>query len=52
LIRTQIHQQAPDAEILAAGRHSGMRTLREDAGRWLDTGITSLEEVIRSTGEQ
>jgi len=51
-IRTQIHQQAPDAEILAAGRKSGMRTLREDAERWLSTGITSLEEVIRSTGEQ
>ena len=51
-IRTQIHQQAADAEILAAGRKNGMRTLREDAGRWLGSGITSLEEVIRSTGEQ
>ena len=51
-LRPQIHQQAPDAEILAAGRADGMRTLREDAERWLATGVTSLEEVIRCTGEQ
>jgi general secretion pathway protein E len=27
-----------------------MRTLREDADRWLASGLTSLEEVIRVTG--
>jgi general secretion pathway protein E len=27
-----------------------MRTLREDANRWLATGATSLEEVLRVTG--
>jgi general secretion pathway protein E len=50
MIRAQIHRNAADAEILAAGRAQGMRTLREDSERWLDSGLTSLEEVIRVTG--
>jgi len=45
-----IHRNAADAEILAAGRAAGMRTLREDANRWLKAGLTSLEEVLRVTG--
>jgi len=49
-IRAQIHTQASDAAILAQARSRGMRTLREDAERWLADGTTSLEEVIRTTG--
>jgi general secretion pathway protein E len=49
-IRTLVHRNAADSEILAAGRAQGMRTLREDADRWLASGLTSLEEVIRVTG--
>ena len=49
-LRALIHRNASDAEILAAGRAQGMRTLREDANRWLATGATSLEEVLRVTG--
>jgi general secretion pathway protein E len=49
-IRTLIHRNASDADILAAGRAQGMLTLREDAERWLASGLTSLEEVIRVTG--
>jgi general secretion pathway protein E len=49
-IRPLIHRNAADAEILAAGRANGMRTLREDANRWLNAGVTSLEEVLRVTG--
>jgi general secretion pathway protein E len=49
-IRTMIHRNASDAEILAAGRANGMRTLREDGERWLASGLTSLEEVMRVTG--
>jgi general secretion pathway protein E len=49
-IRSLIHRNAADAEILAAGRAQGMRTLREDGDRWLASGMTSLEEVIRVTG--
>jgi len=49
-IRTLIHRNAADSEILEAGRAHGMRILREDGDRWLATGLTSLEEVIRVTG--
>lgn len=49
-IRSQIHRNAADAEILATGRAQGMRTLRDDAERWLASGATSLEEVLRVTG--
>ena len=49
-IRSLIHRNAADAEILAAGRAEGMRTLRDDAERWLAAGATSLEEVLRVTG--
>ncbi|MEJ2769338.1 type II secretion system ATPase GspE [Mycetohabitans sp. B46] len=49
-IRALIHRNASDAELLQRARASGMRTLREDAQRWLDTGVTSLEEVLRVTG--
>jgi general secretion pathway protein E len=31
-------------------RRNGMRSLREDAQRWLVDGVTSLEEVLRVTG--
>jgi general secretion pathway protein E len=49
-IRPLIHRNAADAEILATGRAAGMRTLREDANRWLASGLTSYEEVLRVTG--
>ncbi|MEX3581946.1 MAG: type II secretion system ATPase GspE [Burkholderia sp.] len=49
-IRSLVHSNAPDLEILASGRSNGMRTLRDDAERWLAQGNTSLEEVLRVTG--
>ncbi|PLZ01871.1 type II secretion system protein GspE [Burkholderia sp. WAC0059] len=49
-IRALIHRNAADAEVLAAARAQGMRTLREDGDRWLASGMTSLEELLRVTG--
>lgn len=49
-IHALIHRNAPDTEIFAAARAQGMRTLREDGERWLETGATSPEEVLRVTG--
>ena len=46
-----IHQRRPDAELLECARAAGMQTLREDAQRWLDSGATTLEEVLRVTGD-
>jgi general secretion pathway protein E len=50
-IRSLIHDKAAGLELLKVGRAAGMRTLREDAERWLAAGVTSLEEVIHVTGE-
>ena len=50
-IRSLIHDKAAGVELLKVGRAAGMRTLREDAERWLAAGVTSLEEVIHVTGE-
>jgi len=50
-IRSMIHDKAAGLELLKVGRAAGMRTLREDAERWLAAGVTSLEEVIHVTGE-
>jgi general secretion pathway protein E len=49
-VRQLIHRHATDSEILATGRAAGMQTLREDAERWVESGSTSLEEVLRVTG--
>lgn len=49
-LRGLIHDRASDASLAQAARAGGMRTLREDAGRWLEAGITSPEEVLRATG--
>jgi general secretion pathway protein E len=51
-IRACVHRQAADAEILAAGRASGMRILFEDGERWLKTGVTAREELIRVVGHE
>lgn len=49
-IRTLIYRNVVATEIFSVGRAQGMRTLREDGNRWIEAGITSLEEVIRVTG--
>jgi general secretion pathway protein E len=48
--RALIHSRAPEVEVLTLARRNGMRSLREDAQRWLVDGVTSLEEVLRVTG--
>jgi len=49
-MRALIRDRASDTEVLRQARANGLRTLREDAGRWLEAGFTSLEEVVRATG--
>ncbi len=46
-IREQIVRRAPLADIEAAARANGMRTLREDAFAKVLNGSTNLEEIIR-----
>ena len=48
-IRTMIHRQQPESEIKQVALAHGMQTMRGDAQRWIDSGATSLEEVLRVT---
>ncbi len=50
-VRGLIHQQAPEAELTAAARANGLRSMREDGERLIAAGTTSLEEVLRVTRE-
>ncbi len=48
-LRGLIHRGAPESEIRAAAVAGGMVPMREDGRRWVESGITSLDEVIRVT---
>ncbi|MFT4102229.1 MAG: type II secretion system ATPase GspE [Burkholderiaceae bacterium] len=48
-VRTRIHRSAPESEIRETARREGMQTMREDGQRWVKSGVTSLDEVIRVT---
>jgi len=49
IIRARIHERAAEAEIRRAALAAGMVSMREDGQRWVQTGTTSLDEVIRVT---
>jgi type II secretory ATPase GspE/PulE/Tfp pilus assembly ATPase PilB-like protein len=48
-LRTLIHRGADQAEILAAARKEGMRTLRESGVQKVVRGMTTVAEVLRVT---
>ncbi len=48
-IRSLIHRGESEAKIRQAGREQGSLSMREDGQRWVDEGITSLDEIIRVT---
>jgi general secretion pathway protein E len=48
-IRGMIHAAANDQEIRRTAEAAGMLPLRGDAMRWVESGVTSLEEVLRVT---
>ena len=47
--RKLIYDQVPTSVLRARAREMGMRTLREDGIRKILAGLTTPEEVIRST---
>ncbi|WP_085317116.1 type II secretion system ATPase GspE [Derxia lacustris] len=47
--RGLIHNAANELEIRRLGLRSGMRSMRDDGQRWIDSGATSIEEVVRVT---
>ena len=48
-IRQLIHDGKAEADITATATKHGMKTLREDGMRWVENGVTSVEEVMRVT---
>ena len=48
-VRASIMNRAPISEIVAAGRPSGLRLLREDGWIKVKTGMTTPSEVLRCT---
>ncbi len=48
-IQEMIHQDRPEHEIKAQAIKEGMTTLRQDACRKMFQGITTLQEVMRTT---
>jgi general secretion pathway protein E len=50
-LQALVHNEASEAELLAAGRAAGLHSMREDGQRLIDSGVTSPEEVLRVTRE-
>lgn len=46
-----IHDGAGEGRLRAHGRKLGMTNIREDGMRWVRSGVTSLEEVLRVARE-
>lgn len=49
-LRTRIHDRAPEAELRKQAYADGMHTLAEDCMRWVNSGMTTREEMLRVTG--
>ncbi|MEN9775804.1 MAG: Type traffic warden ATPase [Pseudomonadota bacterium] len=47
--RALIHASSAESQIREAARSRGMRSMREDGDRWVQAGVTSLDEVARAT---
>jgi len=48
-LRRMIHNNATDNEIRKSAESNGMVPMRADGMRWVGTGVTSQEEVLRVT---
>jgi general secretion pathway protein E len=48
-LRSMIHADEGEQALRHAAKQAGMRSLRQDAERWVRQGVTSLEEVARVT---
>ncbi len=48
-IRALVHQGGNEQEIRRVATQTGMKSMREDGQRWVTSGATSLDEVIRVT---
>jgi general secretion pathway protein E len=50
-LRRLVHDRASEQALRAHAAARGMKSLRDDAMRWADAGVISLEEAVRVTRE-
>jgi general secretion pathway protein E len=50
-LRRLMHDRSGEPALREAAANANVRTLRADGARWLADGTTSLEELLRVTGE-
>ncbi|WP_122689729.1 type II secretion system ATPase GspE [Pseudomonas viridiflava] len=48
-VRSLIHSGADEQALRAAARYAGMLSMREDGARWVRSGTTAPEEILRVT---
>jgi general secretion pathway protein E len=48
-LRGLMHRSASEEELRDSARRNGFRSMREDGQRWVQAGVTSLDEVVRVT---
>jgi general secretion pathway protein E len=51
-LRAAIHARESEQTLRELARGAGFRTLNEDGARWVETGATSAEELLRVTRER
>jgi len=49
-IKELIHNRAAESEIRKQASSNGMRSLADDCQRWIDSGQSTVEEMMRVTG--
>ena len=47
--RRLIHEGSDERELRRAASAAGMLSMREDGARWVESGETSPEEILRVT---
>ena len=50
-LRRLIHGRTSEQQLREHAVAHGMRLLRQDGARWVAQGVTSMEELVRVTGE-
>ena len=48
-MRSLIHKGANEQDLRLAARRAGMFSMREDGERWVRSGATAPEEILRVT---
>ena len=49
-IKELIHNRAAESKIRKQAANNGMRSLADDCQRWIDSGQSTIEEMMRVTG--